>query len=305
MAAVAVLPYRSLLRPRHAEFAFGSGLQRRLCSNSLPPATAPPLILLLDLDETLIRPKIQKVHAARTLAKTDFRIVIDNAGQKIDCAISLRPGIREFFDWIRTRRASGHIAGPWIFGQGAGNYVRPVLRAIDPKKEIFGDRILVKESCTPLSKPWPWVLKSFSAVPAEGIEAISSADAEKLSPSDYPRVVLADNNVMSCILHPENTLLIRDWLGNGAEDNELARVTSLLDRVIAADHADGSKGDYAKQLVKETPRFDEYKQRLADLNQKMQQPPDPEEPLKKVFIAAWEEACNAKRMLLGLGPKEV
>lgn len=271
-----------------------SPVRRLLSSASLQEPSAPPLILLLDLDETLVRPKIQKVHAKRNLSTTDYKLMIDG---EIECSLSLRPGVNEFFDWIRARKASGHIAGPWLFGQGAINYIKPVLHQIDPKKDIFGDRILAKESCMRLEHNWPWVLKSFHAVPA--------GDDEMCGPKDFPRIVLVDNNVMSCMLHPENTLLVRDWLADGAADTELARVSATLDAIIAADAADGATGDYASHLVKATPRFQEFKALTGDLYSQLQEPPDPQMPWKRALIALWEDACNAKRMLLGLGPKEV
>jgi len=270
--------------------------QRPLASSSLKDAVAPPLILLLDLDETLIRPKLQRVHASRTLSSTDFRILIDGS---IECQASLRPGLQEFFDWIRERRASGHIAGPWIYGQGAKKYIAPVLRQLDPKKEIFGDRILAKPSCTPLKNPWPWVLKGLTH------EGGDDDGEDSLSSANVSRMVLVDNNIMSAILHPENTLVVRDWLADGAEDTELARVAATLDAAISADAADGASGDYAGQLAKTTPRFDGFRDSLADIYARMQEPPDSTRPLKTVLIETWEEACEAKRKLLDLSPGQV
>lgn len=99
-------------------------------------------------------------------------------------------------------------------------------------------------------------------------------------------------------------MLIRDWMGDGVEDNELARISSTIDAMIAADAAVGSSGDYAAQLMK-NPKFSEFESRLSELHARMQKPPDPEREVKPVLIEAWEEACSIKRMMLDLGPKEV
>lgn len=303
MAAFISGPSSGLLRHTNGQRVLASCARRRLLA-TLPEATAPPLILLLDLDETLLRPKLQRVHANRKLASVDFRIIIDGS---INCAASLRPGLSEFFAWIRARQASGHIIGPWIFGQGAKQYIKPVIHQLDPKKEVFGGRILAKDKCTKLRQPWPWVLKSFYKVPEKGLGASSVSDCEELSDleGNFPRMVLVDNNVMSSILHPENTLIIRDWEGDGKEDTELARVAAKLDAIILADLADGATGNYQKHLVQLTPGFDKFKATVAGLHARMKKHPDPDRELKEVLVEAWQEACSAKRELLGLGPGEV
>lgn len=282
--------------------------QRRLMGTALQDAVAPPLILLLDLDETLIRPKLQRVHRKRTLSHTDFRILIDG---NIECQAALRPGLQDFLEWIKERRASGHIAGPWIFGMGARSYIRPIISRLDPSKKIFGNRILARDKCTALMPPWPWFLKSLTQVPCEcgtrsGREGNADHACGSCHAANIPRMVLVDNNVMSCILHPENSLLIRDWQADGtdADDSELARVSSTIDAIIAADAADGASGNYAHQLAKMTPGFDEFQRRLAELHARMQEAPDPARPPKDVLIEVWEEACSMKRMLLNLGPNE-
>lgn len=292
MAVVARSVRAALTRHNRRPHVLASCSQQRLVSSTLQEAVAPPLVLLLDLDETLLRPKLQRVHKSRTLSTVDFRILIDGS---VECQGSLRPGLKEFLEWICKRRESGHISGPWIFGQGAKSYIKPVMRQLDPKKTIFGSRVLAKDKCTPLKPPWPWVLKSFAKIPCEGGES-SEANAQ--------RCVLVDNNVMSCILHPENTLLVRDWQADGADDNELARVSSTLDAVIAADAAEGASGNYGHQLAKITPRFDEFRERLAAIHARMKEAPDPDRPAKEVLIETWKEACDAKRMLLELGPNE-
>lgn len=298
---MASLPFRPgevllrQLRRGHVLASCSSGQLRAKSSTSLPEASSPPLILLLDLDETLVRSKIQRIHAKRNLAHTDFTFIVDDS---IECSVSVRPGVSQFLDWIRARRASGHISGPWIYSMGAQNYVKPLICQMNPERDIFEDRILTKDACTPLPLPWPWMLKSLTEVPCD-------EDSREDGNANFQRMVLIDNNVMSAILHPENTMLVRDWMGDGKDDRELERVSATLDAVITADAAEGSLGDYQSHLVKATPRFEEFQHCIANLHERMMQEPDPEQPFKRVLLETWKEALGAKRMLLRMEPNEV
>merc|ERR1719507_1630276 len=83
----------------------------------------------------------------------------------VKCSVAKRPGLGAFFNWIRERRKAGLIEGPWLFGHGASSYVEAVLSKLDPKRDIFGTRVLTKEHCTKMQTPWPWVLKELATIP--------------------------------------------------------------------------------------------------------------------------------------------
>lgn len=253
-----------------------------------------PLVLLLDLDETLLRPRIPQVHKY-DLASVDLSVTIP-VNDGVHCDLSLRPGLWEFFDWIRERRGAGRIEGPWLFAQGHDAYVSAVLAELDPERDLFSDRVLSKEACTPTRTPW--VLKDLTKVPCSG-----GGGAEGLR-----RMVLVDNNTMSCILHPENSLMVRDWLGLGAADAELERVGRVLDGLMERaqeDAASGRQADYAGHLVQTMPRHPEFQRRLRDLRRRIEEPAPMGVALRDVHKELWSEACDAKRELLGLGPGEV
>lgn len=253
-----------------------------------------PLVLLLDLDETLLRPRIPKVHKY-DLASVDLSVTIP-VNDGVRCDLSLRPGLGAFFDWIRERRSAGRLEGPWLFAQGHAAYVNAVLAEVDPEKDIFSDRVLSKESCTPTRTPW--VLKDLTKVPCSGGGGAGSLQ----------RMVLVDNNTMSCILAPENTLMVRDWLGAGAADAELERVSQVLDGLMERaleDAASGRQADYAGHLVQTMPRYPEFQRRLRDLRRRIDEPAPMGMSLRELHKELWNEACDAKRELLGLAPGEV
>ncbi|CAK0894039.1 unnamed protein product [Prorocentrum cordatum] len=132
-----------------------------------------PLVLLLDLDETLLRPRIPQVHKY-DLASVDLSITIP-VNDGVHCDLSLRPGLARFFEWIRERRRAGRLEGPWLFAQGHSAYVTAVLAELDPEKDIFSDRVLSKDdACTPTKTPW--VLKDLTKVACSGGGGASSLE---------------------------------------------------------------------------------------------------------------------------------
>lgn len=257
-----------------------------------------PMILVLDLDETLLRPKIQRAHDKRKLSRIDLQVYLEGG---IRCSASFRPGLDEFFYWIRERRDAGLIEGPWIFGQGARIYVEAMVRQLDPFGDLFGSRILCKESCTAMAWPWSWVLKDLSKIPS------SQPDAAGFADDSLKRTILVDNNTISCILCPNNSLLVRDWLGDGSEDEELARASRLLDDLLAREAKAPTHGDYSSHLVSATPGHAEFCRRLAALHSRFNDKdwPPRDMPFNDACKEVWQEACDAKRALLGLCPGEV
>jgi len=261
-----------------------------------------PLILVLDLDETLVRTKIQGVHKARKLVTEDFNVVI-NVNNGVPCSVSKRPGVGAFFDWIRERRKEGLIEGPWLFGQGKKEYVEAVLSKLDPDREIFGDRLLTKEYCIQLQTPWPWVVKDLATVPID-----KTAGDAKPGAAHVQRMVLVDNFPVAATLCPGNTLMVRDWLGDDRPDREFARATALLDSVIegARSGAGGrAPDDYAGRLVDAMPGHAELQRRLATLKQFLDDGYQPGRgSVKDVLQQVWAESCEMKQVYLGLKPGE-
>uniref|UniRef100_A0A7S1KWH9 Mitochondrial import inner membrane translocase subunit TIM50 n=1 Tax=Alexandrium catenella TaxID=2925 RepID=A0A7S1KWH9_ALECA len=256
----------------------------------------PPYLLALDLDETLVRPKIHGVpeHRARTLKSVDFEVSLP-VGEGVPCQISLRPGLAAFFDWMRKRRAEGTLEGPWLFAQGAPVYVKPVLKRLDPSGDIFGDRLLTKEHCTVPKTPG-YVLKNLTSL----VKGDNSG-------AGVGRVILVDNNAVSAILHPTNTLMVRDWRGDRPQDNELERVSSVLDELTAAmrEGAEGVvPGDYASLMSSRTPGYSVFCQEMRGLHSLLDSDLSAGEPLKQRLRHAWGIACRSKEELLGLGPGE-
>lgn len=251
-------------------------------------ASVKPIILVLDLDETLLRPKIERAHPLRKLSRVDVRVYLEGG---IQCSASFRPGLDEFFQWIRARRDSGLIEGPWIFGQGAKVYVDAMVRELDPFGDLFEGRVLSNEACTPLTKPWPWVVKDLSKIPCSSGDALAN----------LPRTVLVENNSLSCMLFPDNSVLVRDWLGDGnEEDNELARVSALIDELIDKEAAEHTGGNYVRHLASATPGYSEFRERLAVLGSRFEEPPPAGASLKDAYGEVWREARQAKEALLGL-----
>eukprot|EP00927_Polykrikos_kofoidii_P067479 TRINITY_DN62969_c0_g1_i1.p1 TRINITY_DN62969_c0_g1~~TRINITY_DN62969_c0_g1_i1.p1 ORF type:complete len:350 (+),score=57.64 TRINITY_DN62969_c0_g1_i1:198-1247(+) len=266
----------------------------------------PPLALVLDIDETLLRPKIIGVpgHKNRQLRHVDFRVTI-KLGDGLPCDICLRPGVKTFFDWVRKTRSAGLIEGPWLFTQGARPYVEALLTKLDPDGDLFSDRVLSQEMCMQTKTPG-YVLKDLSRVPI----GVCKDDPLPLS-----RVILVDNNAMSAILCPENVLMVRDWRGakeDNAEDAELQRVSDLLDEVIASARAEAlataepgkaSRVNYVRQMVAMHPRHDRFRARTPELRMVL----DGESldgDLRTRLRRAWDTADMLKRELLDLAPEE-
>jgi len=264
-----------------------SVLAQQVRSNSSVQVSV-PLILVLDLDETLLRPKIPNVaeHARRSLTKVDFEATI-NVNGGVPCLVSLRPGLTAFFDWIRARRLAGAIEGPWLFAQGQLPYVDALLAKLDPERDIFSNRVLTKEACT-IPKMPGYVLKDLSRLPCETVNGVDAVS----------RMILVDNNSISAVLYPENVLLVRDWRGDRADDDELARVSTTLDSLLLP--TEGPAGHYARQLAQMTPGHDRFRGQIPVLrslvDSKLQDGEKPDRRLRQT----WAQACKMKQELLGL-----
>eukprot|EP00928_Gymnodinium_smaydae_P082038 TRINITY_DN65471_c0_g1_i1.p1 TRINITY_DN65471_c0_g1~~TRINITY_DN65471_c0_g1_i1.p1 ORF type:complete len:292 (-),score=35.67 TRINITY_DN65471_c0_g1_i1:93-968(-) len=271
--------------------SFGPFRTNRSCSGN----ASPPLVLVLDLDETLVRPVVHGNHKNRTLSKVDKTVTIP-VGNGVRCDLSFRPGLDDFFTWIKERRTAGALEGPWLFAQGQPAYVKAVLPTIDKDGHIFGDRILDHRSCTVLDRSPAYNLKDLSRIPLDG-----GGEAH------LSRMVLVENFALSCVLNPGNALLVTDWKGDDESDGELLRICGALDDLISEVGGSGdSAGDYAGRLVEKTPGHARFRERLEALHERLLAGPPSLSPMKmrKHMQEVFEEACDAKRDLLGLGPGE-
>jgi len=259
-----------------------------------------PLVLALDLDETLVRVCCKGVHHNRKLDQVDFEVLVD-VGEPpkhmtFECGVALRPGLGRFFQWIQDRRREGLIEGPWIFTTSTPNFTKAILRKIDPGGHIFSMRVLTRQACIPTRMPG-FLLKDLASVPCKE----SVADRRK---------VLVDNNPVSCILNPDNAVLVRDWLGDNPEDGELARVRHLLDVVVKGKGEGGigcpseeDANDYAGRLARLTPGHGKFLERLKALGSGLEADAPEEVPLLRSALKAISAECQEmKRDLLGAAP---
>lgn len=244
----------------------------------------PPVALVLDVDETLWRCAIHGVHK-RKLPKVDahaeIRYLEKGRVCTAGCDISWRPGLPEFLQWIRRRRDQGLLEGPWVFTTGTSDYINAVLQLLDPDGDLFGARVLSKRDCIKTATPG-FYLKDLTMVPSSG---------------GLKRTILVDNNPVSCILHPENSILIHDWLGAGENDTELARVISVLEDVMGMGNDVGS-------VVGATEGYVGYRRSLATLHDLIDDPDSAisfGQALQRAKMV-WPEIHAIKRDFLGPSP---
>lgn len=249
-----------------------------------------PLLLVLDLDETLVRVCCKGVHHNRNLRVVDFRVPIDVGtlpkATTYECGVAVRPGLEKFLEWIKERRREGLIEGPWIYTTSTPNYTKALMRHVDPGGKIFAMRVLTRGQCTPCQVPG-FFLKDMSM-----IRSTMDDDCQ------MQRRILVDNNPVSCVLHPTGSVLVRDWLGEAAEDHELQRLQELLE-VLLQD----KEGNYAGRLAQITRGFQSWTARLKALGELLaQQPEGDADVLRKIFREVSRECNDMKRELLGAAP---
>jgi hypothetical protein len=240
------------------------------------------------------------VHKKRKLIIVDFNVDVEigDPPDTFNCKVRKRPGLETFFKWIEERRSAGLIEGPWLFTTSAPVYTKALLRRIDPGGRIFGMRVLARQACEPSGMPG-FMLKDLSQIPSKGEGAEN-------------RKVLVDNNPVSCILYPANSVLIRDWLGEDAEDKELARVQATLDLVIqkAGSLRDVDSGvspqeldNYANHLLRLAPERKIFSMRLKALGKRLEAgPPENITSLRKVLQDVTTSCNDIKKEHLGAAP---
>eukprot|EP00931_Biecheleriopsis_adriatica_P009919 TRINITY_DN111013_c0_g1_i1.p1 TRINITY_DN111013_c0_g1~~TRINITY_DN111013_c0_g1_i1.p1 ORF type:complete len:325 (+),score=52.42 TRINITY_DN111013_c0_g1_i1:58-975(+) len=278
----------------------GRGRGVKTAASGLPQRPL-PLLLALDLDETLIRVSCDGVHHNRSLRRVNFRVGIDVGvppkASTFDCSVAIRPGLERFLEWIQEKRQAGLIEGPWIYTTSTPAYTQALLRHLDPGGRIFATRVLTRATCSPSRLPG-FFMKDLAKVP-------SSAESNM----QLQRRVLIDNNPVSCVLQPQSSMLVRDWLGDDPADTELARVQETLEAVLES-HSDlhttvcpDQAVDYAGHLVRLTEGHGRWSERLKGLHEQLSAcPPKEVAELRKAMRAVSAE-CNAmKHELLGAAP---
>lgn len=155
------------------------------------------LIVVLDLDGTL-------VHAtADESCPYDFCL-------KSGMYIRLRPGTLEFLRWLA--QPSIEVA---VYTAGLEDYAHNVVARLDPERNIVS-RVLSREDC---------VLSPHGG--------LLTKDLKKLTPN-LKQVVLVDDNPISFLMQPCNGILVKDWCGQSASDDELGRVQGILEKLLNA-----------------------------------------------------------------------
>lgn len=228
----------------------------------------------------------------RKLDRVDFSVDVKlGPSSSTRCHVSVRPGVDEFLAWIQERRRQGVIDTPWIFTTSTAQYTKAILRHLDPGGRVFGLNVLTQPACTSPRLPG-FFLKDLAHVPPRHNDA------------DLRRKVLVDNNPVSCVLNPDHSVLVRDWLGKDEPDEELARVSALLDTVLMEGRC-GPQVDYASALSRLVPGHASYRERLKALGEGLEAEPDGSggAPALREAMRAVSAECNSiKRDLLGAAP---
>jgi len=168
------------------------------------------------------------------------------------------------------------------------------MRHVDPGGRVFAMRVLTREKCKPCAIPG-FLLKEMSQIPSKH-DADDATEQQLLQ-----RRVLVDNSPVSCVLHPNGSVLVRDWLGEGTEDDELPRVQRLLEAVLEDDGE--SEADYAARLVRHTAGHGSWSARLKALSGLLEsQAPMEADELRTMFRRISNECNDMKRELLGAAP---
>ncbi|CAK9062135.1 Uncharacterized protein SCF082_LOCUS32429 [Durusdinium trenchii] len=177
---------------------------------------------------------------------------------------------------------------PWIYTTSTPNYTKALMRHVDPGGKVFAMRVLTRDQCTPCQVPG-FFLKDMSLIRSK----MDGDDSNSLQ-----RRILVDNNPVSCVLHPSGSVLVRDWLGDAEEDQELERLQKLLEALLQ-----DSQGDYAARLAQMTRGFQSWRTRLKALGELLEKtPPSEADGLRSIFRDVSRECNDMKRELLGAAP---
>lgn len=164
----------------------------------LPPKApgAPPISLVLDLDETL-------VHCSTDpngIQKPEFSFEVDFHGTVYQVHAKRRPGLTEFLDFIKGRYEV------IIFTASQKVYADKVLDILDPEHEIFSHRVF-RDDCVCVEGNY---LKDISVLGR-----------------DLSKTVIVDNSPQAFAYQVDNGIPILSWF-ECADDRELFKIIPLL-----------------------------------------------------------------------------
>ncbi|KAH3745959.1 NLI interacting factor [Pelomyxa schiedti] len=149
--------------------------------------------LILDLDETLIHSSFEPV------CKYDFSLEMFLCQQHCKVYVTKRPGLEEFLNSIKEKF---EIV---VFTASLKEYADPILDLIDPNNIIH--HRLYRDSCHVVRK-------------------LHVKDLNWLG-RDVNKCVIVDNSPVSYLLHPQNAIPIRSFMGD-CTDSELNSLSEIL-----------------------------------------------------------------------------
>ncbi|GBE61077.1 NLI interacting factor-like phosphatase family protein, putative [Babesia ovata] len=191
----------------------------------------PKLLVVLDLDETLVhmheRPNDHYDYMVNIVERDEndsstskektYKPEIFGFTVHSTMNVSLRPGVLEFFKYLKSRSSQLTVA---LYTAGTRQYANAIIHALDPECEVISPSVrYFRESCEVSSTPL-----SLRCLPANCIGIGNHHRDEPVPPFflkkdlqifDWPlsRVVFFDNSLLSFMNNPENGVWIRPWRG--------------------------------------------------------------------------------------------
>ncbi|GFE55180.1 CTD small phosphatase 2, putative [Babesia ovis] len=194
------------------------------------PLDHPKLLVVLDLDETLVhmhdRPDEQHDYLVNIVEhegnstspqEPDTSSAVVGFTVHPTMQVSLRPGVLEFFRYLKQHPSRYTVA---LYTAGTRHYANAILHALDPDFEVIEPTVrYYRDSCEISSTP---MLLCGLRASSLGIgnhhrdEAVPQYYLRKdLSIFGWPldRVVFFDNSLLSFLNNPDNGVWIRPWQG--------------------------------------------------------------------------------------------
>ncbi|KAK1937683.1 NLI interacting factor-like phosphatase family protein [Babesia divergens] len=188
------------------------------------------LLIVLDLDETLVhmhdRPHDHFDYLVNIVEDDDADGVYDSMVSNPDVVgfivhptmqVSLRPGVLEFFKYLRANSSLYQVA---LYTAGTRHYANAIMHALDPDYEVISPGVrYYRDSCE--VSPTPHTLRG---VPASRL-GLGIHHREECVPPFYlkkdleifgwplERVVFFDNSLLSFMNNPDNGVWIKPWRG--------------------------------------------------------------------------------------------
>ncbi|GIX63408.1 NLI interacting factor-like phosphatase family protein, putative [Babesia caballi] len=212
-----------------------TGLEAATPTSEIPaplkPSEMPKLLVVLDLDETLVhmhdRPSDHFDYLVNIVENDDLEssLALDRQ-QKSDIVgftvhptmqVSLRPGVVEFFKYLRSMSQHYTVA---LYTAGTRHYANAILHALDPDCEVISPTVrFYRNSCEVCATP-----QSLRGMSASTL-GIGNHQRDETVPPFYlqkdlevfgwplSRVVFFDNSLLSFMKNPDNGVWIRPWRG--------------------------------------------------------------------------------------------